>query len=234
MDAPRLSVDGAICGLAIASPHPLRCSRERTKFLRRVQRNEGRPLGLTRHVASEPARSLLEDFTTAKEPVAPVTASGRSEIFSERLLLLLDDVLSGQAPNAGRFCGYCYHPLPPERDACPHCGRSTAEWAPVAAIPAPVLDMHRRRRGHEGLVVRAVAWGGLTVGVGVSLLPIAFGGVGWLNIAAFFGLLFGFYVLSANLANSLGDALGYRWGQSLIRREWARFLAGRSSEKPPT
>ena len=70
-----------------------------------------------------------------------------SEIFSERLLILLDDVLAGHAPNAGRFCGYCYHPLAPEREACPHCGRSTADWAAVEAVPRAVFQMHRRRRG---------------------------------------------------------------------------------------
>ena len=25
----------------------------------------------------------------------------------------MDDVLEGKAPNAGRFCGYCYHPVTP-------------------------------------------------------------------------------------------------------------------------
>jgi len=152
------------------------------------------------------------------------------EVVSERLLLLIDDVLAGQAPNAGRFCGYCYHPLSPEREVCTHCGRSTAERPAVAAVPRPVIEMHRRRRGREGLVVRAIAWGGLTIGVIVALLPLAFGNVAWWSVLAFFGLLFGFYVLSANLANSLGDSLGYRWGQSLVRREWARFVRERDDQ----
>ncbi len=90
--------------------------------------------------------------------------------------------------------------------------------------------MHRRRRRREGLVVRTIAWGGLTVGVIVALLPLAFGGVAWWNVFAFFGLLVFFYVLSANLANSLGDALGYRWGQAIVRREWARFTRERGAQ----
>ena len=155
---------------------------------------------------------------------------GRSEIFSGRLLILLDDVLAGRAPNAGRFCGYCYHPLAPERSACPHCGRPTGEWAPVAAVPLAVFEMHRRRCGREGLVVRTVAWGGLTIGVIVALLPFVFADVTWWSVIAFFGLLFGFYVLSANLANSVGDALGYRWGQAIMGREWARFTASRDHQ----
>jgi len=143
---------------------------------------------------------------------------------------LVDDVLSGEAPNAGRFCGYCYHPLSPERDACPHCGRLSAEWPAVVAVPRAVIEMHRRRRGREGLVVRTIAWGGLTVGVIVALLPLAFGGVAWWNVTAFFGLLAFFYLLSANLANSLGDAMGYRWGQAIVRREWERFIAERDAQ----
>ena len=47
---------------------------------------------------------------------------------------------------------------------------------------------------------------------------------------AFFGLLVLFYLLSANLANSVGDSLGYAWGQSLVRREWARFAAERDGQ----
>ena len=164
---------------------------------------------------------------------AEVERPADSEIFSERLLILLDDVLAGRAPNAGRFCGYCYHPLAPERTTCPHCGRTTAEWPAEAAVPRAVFAMHRRRRGREGLVVRTIAWGGLTIGVIVALLPFVFADVTWWSVTAFFGLLFGFYVLSANLANSIGDALGYRWGQAVVQREWARFTAERDGVEPP-
>ena len=87
--------------------------------------------------------------------------------------------------------------------------------------------MQRIRRRREGLVVRSVAWGGLTVGVTVALLPLAFAGVTWWSVALFFGLLAFFYLLSANLANSVGDALGWRWGQSVIRRRWAKLVAER-------
>ena len=100
---------------------------------------------------------LMGKEATAQLRSGPATEGeslARPEVFSERLLVLLDDVLAGRAPNAGRFCGYCYHPLAPERDVCPHCGRSTTEWAPADAVPRAVFAMHRRRRGREGLVVR--------------------------------------------------------------------------------
>jgi hypothetical protein len=174
---------------------------------------------------------MTEHRTTAATSSAAETRehpAESTEIFSDRLLVLLDDILAGQAPNAGRFCGYCYHPLAADRQVCPHCGRRVTEWPAVTAIPLTVIDMHRRRRGREGMIVRTFAWGGLTVGVILALLPLALFDVFWWSVGAFFGLLVLFYLLSANLANSLGDWLGYRWGQSLVRREWARFTASRA------
>jgi len=171
--------------------------------------------------------TAADPSTTAKDGQVRPPAK---EIFSERLLTLLDDILAGGAPNAGRFCGYCYHPLGVSRETCNHCGRPVAKWPAVAAVPRPVIEMHRRRRGREGLVVRTIAWGGLSIGVIVALLPLALWDVSWSSVTAFFGLLVFFYLLSANLANSLGDSLGYAWGQSLVRREWSRFVKQRGSE----
>jgi hypothetical protein len=91
--------------------------------------------------------------------------------------------------------------------------------------------MYRRGRSREGLVVRAIAWGGLTIGVCASLVPIAFGGIHWWSMLAFFGLLGFFYLLSANLANSVGDALGYAWGQSIVRKRWDRLVQKRDAQE---
>jgi len=169
----------------------------------------------------------VTDARTGREtPAAPV-ANTAGEILSQRLMALLDDMLAGRAPNAGRFCGYCYHPLAPERQMCPHCGRSSEAWPVVASIPRDVIDAFRQRRSREGLVVRAIAWGGLTIGVSVALVPVAFAGITWWSALAFFGLLGFFYLLSANMANSVGDELGYRWGRAVMRRRWQRFLAQR-------
>jgi hypothetical protein len=139
-------------------------------------------------------------------------------------------VLAGRAPNAGRFCGNCYHPLSEERRKCPHCGCATAAHPPVAAVPMEILEAHRLRRGREGTAVRTVAWVGLSIGVVVALLPLAFANVTLWTLLAFFGLLAFFYLLSANLANSVGDALGYAWGRSLFRKRWDRFVARRDGD----
>ena len=151
-----------------------------------------------------------------------------TEILSERLRELIEDILEGRAPNAGRFCGNCYHPAA-EITTCQHCGISSSQVAVAEAIPLEVIAMHRRRRGREGLVVRTIAWGGLTIGVTVALLPFVFGDVSLLTAVLFFGLLLVFYIGSANLANSVGDALGYRWGRSLFEKLWREFIAQRDA-----
>ena len=155
-----------------------------------------------------------------------------TEILSERLRELIEDILEGRAPNAGQFCGNCYHPSA-QITTCQHCGISSSEVAVAEAIPLEVIAMHQRRRGREGLVVRSFAWGGLTLGVTLALLPFVFGNVTVLTAVLFFGLLLVFYIGSANLANSVGDALGYRWGRSLFEKLWREFIAERESESAP-
>jgi len=151
------------------------------------------------------------------------TGTPPRSIFSERLQALMAEILAGNAPNAGRFCGYCYHPLAKETQRCDHCGRSTAHWPPAQRIPTEVLTMFRAQRSREGWAVRSIAYGGLLAGIVLGLLPIALFDVHWWTALALFAIIGLFYVAAANLANSVGDALGYRWGQAELRRRWERF-----------
>ena len=66
-------------------------------------------------------------------------------VFSPRLDELMANMLAGEAPNVGRFCGYCYTPLGRKADVCPHCHRTTSEYEAVAKIPAAV-DLRNVRR----------------------------------------------------------------------------------------
>lgn len=191
-------------------------------------------LGMRLSLSCDCPESLENEGRTTKRledrpPAEDGLAHPPEEVLSGRLVQLIDDILAGRAPNAGRFCGYCYHPAATGREVCPHCGRATAEWPPAEALPRELLEMQRMRRRREGLVVRSVAWGGLTIGVVVALVPLAFAGVTWWSATLFFVLLLFFYLLSANMANSIGDALGWRWGQTIIRRRWQRLVEERDS-----
>jgi len=64
-------------------------------------------------------------------------------------------------------------------------------------------------------------------GIILGLLPIAFADVSLWTAAALFAIIIFFYLLSANMANSLGDSLGYGWGQRVALRRWLRFVAER-------
>ncbi len=87
--------------------------------------------------------------------------------------------------------------------------------------------MFRSQRSREGWVVRGTAWSGLTLGVVLGLAPLALYGVSWWTVLAFFGTMGLFYIGSANVANSVGDAVGYRWGQSELRKRWQAFVRAR-------
>ncbi len=173
------------------------------------------------------------------------SASERAPIFSARLQALLVDILRAQAPNAGRFCGYCYNPLARDADQCGHCGLSTAQRPdadarsgrpsgrpPVRQIPPEVFAMFRAQRLREAIPVRSLAWGGLAAGLSLALflmvvLPF------WWNVGASVVTFGASYVAAANIANWLGDALGYRWGQRVLEKRWQEFVRERDSLTSP-
>jgi hypothetical protein len=171
-------------------------------------------------------------------PAAGEAASApeRAPVFSARLQALLADILRAQAPNAGRFCGNCYNPLTNDADECGHCGLSTTQRPPVRQIPPEVFAMFRAQRLREAIPVRSLAWGGLAAGLSLALflmvvLPF------WWNVGASvvaFGIS---YVAAANIANWLGDALGYRWGQRVLEKRWQAFVRERDEARrqvPPS
>jgi hypothetical protein len=170
---------------------------------------------------------------------APAPTDG-SSIFSARLQALLEDILRGQAPNAGRFCGNCYNPLPPStspsprspstapQEECGHCGLSTAQRPPVRQIPPDVFAMFRAQRLREAIPVRSLAWGGLAAGLALALflmvvLPF------WWNVGVSIVAFGASYVAAANIANWLSDAVGYRWGQRVLEKRWREFVEARDN-----
>ena len=156
-----------------------------------------------------------------------MTDSDEKPIFSPRLEELAQQIYRGNEPNAGRFCANCYNPLV-EEGPCAHCGATGS----VERIPREVLIMIRSKHGREARIVRTIAYGGLLLAMIAASAGLIFISGNW-GIAAFIALLIGGYFVSALLANSLGDAWGYAYGQKGLDEEWRRFVEQRDSSALP-
>ncbi len=152
-------------------------------------------------------------------------------IFSERLTDVLDTIFKGEAPNAGRFCGYCYTPVDPQRTHCPHCGEAVERHTPVERVPKEVLEMFRQLRRRESLVVNGFAYLGLTLAVVIftAVFYVIFtleANVWW--YAADTLLLF---VLARGLAGLIGgwigDEVGFRYARRKLAEDWLAYEADR-------
>jgi hypothetical protein len=163
-----------------------------------------------------------------------MTASAALEtpVFSDRLTNVLETVLQGEAPNAGRFCGYCYTPLDAQRSACPHCGRAVSERPPVEKIPVEVYEMFQRMRRRESLVVNSFAYLGLLLGVfifiGIFYIVFTNGGNIWWYVVDIVLLFVLARALAGLLGGFVGDELGFRYARRRLAEDWQSYDAGRS------
>ena len=165
-----------------------------------------------------------------------MTESGQADIpiFSERLMTALAAMVKGEAPNVGRFCGYCYTPLDPERTQCPHCGHPVEEQPPVERVPSEVLQMFRQLRRRESLVVNSFAYLGL--GLGVLTFIVIFYVIYTLNASIwwFVSNIILLFVLSRVLAGLLGgvvgDEVGFRYARRKLVEEWREYEAARNQQ----
>jgi hypothetical protein len=157
-----------------------------------------------------------------------VESSTERPILSAHLEALAAEIYRGNEPNSGRFCGNCYNPLAADASLCAHCGNSIREVPSVERIPREVLLMIKAKHGREARVVRSMAYGGLLLAMIAASAGLLFISGNW-GIAAFILILIGGYFASAVLANSLGDAWGYRAGQRGLEEEWRRFVSSRDA-----
>ncbi len=162
-------------------------------------------------------------------PMPSPLPPGHTPVFSPRLDELLQEIDAGRAPNGGRFCGYCYTPLARDRQACPHCGYTTAEWPPVGNIPRQVFDLFDRMRRREGYVVHSLAAVGILLAFALSfVLFYRLPHMPWL-------ILDGVVLIALTLTlpkltgGWLGDELGAAWAQRRLASEWQEFEAGRAA-----
>ena len=165
-------------------------------------------------------------------------------VFSERLDTLMAAMIDGEAPNVGRFCGYCYTPLGKKADVCPHCGRGTSDYETVAKLPSEVIDLYRRMRKRESLVVNSFAFAGLGLGLVLFILLVAvavyrFDQSLWMLAGATAVLIVGGRIFAGILGGWIGDAIGYDFAHRRLVEEWAAFerereqRRGRSAGDPP-
>jgi hypothetical protein len=157
-------------------------------------------------------------------------------VFSPRLDELMAAMLKGDAPNAGRFCGYCYTPLRKRAEECEHCRRSLSEWEPVSKLPADFGALYKRMRRRESLIVNAFAFAGLALGVllfgivvAIAVYPLD-GSIPML-IFSLVVLLVGGRVFAGLLGGWIGDDIGYNYARRKLAEEWRAYEAEREHRR---
>lgn len=155
-------------------------------------------------------------------------------VFSPRLESFLDRLGEGETPNAGLFCAFCYNPIPNGFDRCDHCGQDLSERPSLPALPREVLEMQRRRRRREGLVVNAFAYVGLALGLAIFLGMVAVNVLLldrelWFFVLATLVFLIGSRLLAGLLGGVIGDEVGYRYASRRLAEDWAAHVARREA-----
>ena len=153
-------------------------------------------------------------------------------IFSDRLAALLEEFRAGKAPNSGRFCGYCYTPIDEQRQHCPHCRKAVSDHPAVARVPRDVLEMFRRRRRRESLIVNGFAYLGLLSGVLLFIvifyILFAVDANIWWFVFDIVLLFVAARVLAGLIGGFVGDELGYRYARNKLVEEWHAYNASRA------
>jgi hypothetical protein len=155
-------------------------------------------------------------------------------IFSARLDELMASMLAGEAPNVGRFCGYCYTPLSKKADGCPNCSRATSQFEPVAKIPLDFFDLYRRMRKREALIVNSFAFAGLGLGLILFILLVALAVYRlhqslWALAGATAVLIVGGRIFAGLLGGWIGDSIGYNYAHRKLVVEWQDYERAREA-----
>ncbi len=160
-------------------------------------------------------------------------------VFSPRLDELMAAMIKGQAPNVGRFCGYCYTPLGKKREECRHCGTTTSDYAAVAKLPMEFGALYRRMRKRESLIVNSFAFAGLGLGVALFVVLVAVAvyvfnqSLWWLAFATLV-LMVGGRVFAGLLGGWIGDSVGYNFAHKRLILEWQDYERERDIEQGRT
>lgn len=158
-------------------------------------------------------------------------------VFSPRLDEVMAAMIAGEAPNVGRFCGYCYTPLGKKADVCPHCGRSVSDYPTCARIPSDFFDLYRRMRKRESLIVNSFAFAGLGLGLALFIALVALAVYRyqqslWMLAGATAVLIVGGRVFAGVLGGWIGDQIGYNYAHRKLVDEWREYDARRGGAPP--
>jgi hypothetical protein len=157
-------------------------------------------------------------------------------VLSIRLENFLDELHEGQTPNHGRFCAFCYNPLPEGFDRCDHCGQDLAGRPTITSIPAEVIEMYRHKQKRESVIVNSFAYLGLALGLTLFLGLVAIN-VLYLNRAFWFFLLslvlflVGSRLFAGIFGGVIGDEVGYRYANKHLAADWASHIAHRETNQ---
>lgn len=144
--------------------------------------------------------------------------------FSSELDEMIAEIRAGNAPNIGRFCGYCCAPIG-ELESCAVCGETTERTPAVDKIDRDLAQIYQAKRKREGLYVHLAAWTGILLATAVSILMILFL-PGWTKVFAIIFLVLGGYFAGVFFGNVLIQGYAYRAGLKMFARRWAEWRAG--------
>ena len=166
------------------------------------------------------------------------TNGGKADkgIFSPRLDDFLDRLQEGQTPNSGTFCSFCYNPLLPNTTRCDHCGQVLADRPAINSVPRDVVEMHRRMRKRESVIVNSFAFFGLGLGLALFLGLVAINVLYldralWFFVIATVVFLIGSRVLAGVIGGVIGDEIGYNYGHKKLAEDWRQHLASREGSR---
>ncbi len=143
--------------------------------------------------------------------------------FSSELDEMIAEIRAGNAPNIGRFCGFCCAPLG-RSDYCGVCDLTTERVPAVDKIDRELAQIYHAKRKREGLYVHLAAWTGILLATALSILLILVL-PGWTKVFAIIFLVLGGYFAGVFFGNVLIQGFAYRAGLKMFARRWAEWRA---------
>jgi hypothetical protein len=160
---------------------------------------------------------------------APSTApDNRDTAILDALQDRMERIIRGDAPNAGRFCGYCYARLDSDQAACSFCGHDSRRTPPVPRVPRAALRVYNAHRRKMRLWVNLFAYLGILLAVVLFIVMIVYlpNPWVWFSVPVLF---FGSWYLANLLGGGVGASIGSRQGVPVRAALWRELLERRAA-----